>query len=181
MNKDLEAKIEERKQEAIRKKLYERVKFIGEILGDHRKEYMSDDGAFFEDRMHHEVNTGTLYIDYNEDIHMWGHKDESVLVKENNAKGDFLFRAYFEPNTLEIKVYIPGKWEKKLDELYNKALAVSKQRTKEEKEKQRKREAEKEAKKRKKWGLEEEPKHTNPFEFKVPKFTNPFEIDLKEE
>ncbi|MBI2672706.1 hypothetical protein HYX19_00435 [Candidatus Woesearchaeota archaeon] len=117
MDKDLERKIGERRQEAQNKKIYEKARMIAQVLG-WRKRYIDDE-------------SGEIYT-YGFVCNPFEIKVEGLVTCLYNNKKVF--------SGDPIECYIPGEWETKLEELYLKAVKTKEEQIKESlirKEKQR--------------------------------------------
>lgn len=115
MNKELEAQIEARKQEAKDKKISDKLSLVMRVLGNHYDETTSNSNLrcfiFTDGNMQIETMSGYC-----------GHCRDAMGVshKQINYKDKMVF---YEGGS-DIETYIPGPWEGLLTKLANKAKKV---------------------------------------------------------
>lgn len=130
---DLERRIEERKREAIEKRIGEKAKFISYHLGYCKAAgygtEMPDEHFFSDNRfkIRHCGCTSVIYTD--------------KLVYEGDTYDK------------EIRCYVPGEWEKELEKLYIKSEEARQNKIKEESDGKERRRIEEENELRKRFGL----------------------------
>ena len=103
MDKDLERRIEERKNEAYRLNIYEKANEIVMFLG-------------VETKITREVNYK---------VYRFYRKPFSIEVAGPSAYVNYNRSLVYEKNSSEVLCYIPGKWQKEFESLYVEAQKVA--------------------------------------------------------
>lgn len=146
MNEDLEAKIEERKKQAEKRKIHTKALMVARYLGKEHY-YRTEDG-------HLEQTTYTFkddnFLITNAYTTTHGHDGD---MGGGSTRVDYKSNIVFHEAGAGILSYIPGNWEKKLSKLYNTAVEVSKQQAQEEAKKREELTKKEEDKEKAKWGL----------------------------
>jgi hypothetical protein len=167
MTKTLEEQIKERKQQARDRKIYEKGRLVADKFGKHDEESR---GGY--DTLRHIFNdaANSLKVHYELCHGDWDYKEGGYNYTRHSFDIVFNDKLVFRGDGWSANSYIPGAWEKKLDDLYLKAQQIV---AKEQAEAARKAAAEKAAAERKaaeekrakekteraKWGLEEDTPH----------------------
>lgn len=145
MNKNLEKKIEERKNEAERKNLGLKSHTIARYLG-----YGHDnpgcngrEDRYFKFENKNFVITHRYHCDYGNDG-MYGRGGNNVFYKGEQVYHDAIY---------PVLSYVPGEWEEEFEELYREASKAESKNKKEKKEKEMAVKAEGIKREKAKWGL----------------------------
>jgi hypothetical protein len=149
------AQVSERKEQALKKDLFTKVKTVAEVLGKESKSrgYIPESGlggGFFVSSLTHQFNTRNLRVEYDRTTYSDKSGSEFTVVLENKLIRKsclFWMTRHFGPGEshhgIEVSNYIPGKWEEELNTLYTQALATQEkwllaQKEEERQERQRK-------------------------------------------
>ena len=146
MDKDLESKIEERKKQAEKKKIYDKAWMVAKYLGG-RSYYRTECGSLEQTTYTFENDNFLITDQYTESHGHDGSMGGRSIGIEYNGK------SVYEDTSGGLRSYIPGDWEKKLNGLYGKAVKIMKEKAIEEVEKNKKLEKKEEDKEKSKWGL----------------------------
>lgn len=147
MDKDLESKIEERKKQAEKKKIYDKAWMVATYLGD-RSYYRTECGSL-EQTTHTFKNDNFLITDQYTESHG---SDGSMGGRSIDI--EYKGKKVYKGTSGGLLSYIPGDWEKKLNGLYGKAVKTIKEKEKEEKAKKENLAKKEEDEEKAKWGLE---------------------------
>ena len=139
MDKDLEAKIKERKKLAGDKKIVIKADSVAKYVGSLTNSWTG--------HLNSEKVTETI------EIYTFSDKNLKIVSEGGLTKIAYKGQDVFKERYTEVEKYIPGAWERKLDDLYKKAEEICEKRTEEEEQKRNKKKAEKEAEEREKWGF----------------------------
>ncbi len=133
MDQDLERRIEERRQEAKNKKIWEKAYTIAQVLGWHKSEIDGELGEF----------------------HTYGFVCKPIEIKVEGLVTCFYNnKKVYAGNTCDAKCYIPGEWEEKFEALYIKAVKTGEEKIKEELERKEVQRTKEEIELRARFGLE---------------------------
>lgn len=135
-------RIEARKKEAVEKNLSEKAKMVALYLYNRKPEYRSYQGDGYTDYSY--VGSNGILVNYTS-----GGRSSSQV--QFNKVTVFLFRYNSCDYGYGVQSYVPGAWEKILDELYVDALSSPRWIEKQKKDGEFQRE--REVSERAKWGL----------------------------
>ncbi len=141
MDKDLEQKIAERKQQALDRKIWQKGRSIAQNLG------------YGSEKIHNDSDAGPIhYSDYTFEndalkiTHLW------YTVEVTNKKV-MPHQKVYEGACDEPRTYVPGRWELKIETLYAQSLLKEAEKIAATKETKKLKETQEEIDERAKWGL----------------------------
>ena len=149
----IEKLIQERRREAIDKNICEKADVVAKYLGRNNRP-MNNVYSF----LFNEDGIGiSIYFHSNESYTFCGRpiRDGSWRETKVSFKKEVVFSEKYGDYTSEqgITTFIPGKWERRLDRLYKKALVVEEEQIQKQRQRKKDEAVAVDQKKRKQWGL----------------------------